>query len=170
MPRPQANECAPYYMKYISLAEGNSVREIVEKYAFDIQEFYNNLPDSKADYAYAENKWNLKQVVQHVTDAERVFAYRALRIARNDKTPLASFDENEYVENGFTKQRALSSLKQEFNAVRAATDIFLLSLNDEQIMRMGSASNNPVSVNALAFIIYGHLLHHKNIFTERYGI
>jgi len=170
MPRPQANECAPYYMKYISLAEGNSVREIVEKYAFDIQEFYNSLPDEKADYAYAENKWNLKQVVQHVTDAERVFAYRAMRIARNDKMPLASFDENAYVENGFSEQRALSSLKQEFNAVRAATDIFLLSLNDEQIMRIGTASNNPVSVNALAFIIYGHLLHHKNIFTERYGI
>jgi len=170
MPRPQANECAPYYMKYISLAEGNSVREIVEKYAFDIQEFYNSLPDEKADYAYAENKWNLKQVVQHVTDAERVFAYRAMRIARNDKMPLASFDENAYVENGFSEQRALSSLKQEFNAVRAATDIFLLSLNDEQIMRIGTASNNPVSVNALAFIIFGHLLHHKNIFTERYGI
>src|SRR5690242_9562884 len=170
MPRPQANECAPYYMKYISLAEGNSVREIVEKYAFDIQEYYNSLPDEKADYAYAENKWSVKQVVQHVTDAERVFAYRAMRIARNDKTPLTSFDENAYVENGFSEQRALSSLKQEFNAVRAATDIFLLSLNDEQIMRIGTASNNPVSVNALAFIIYGHLLHHKNIFTERYGI
>jgi hypothetical protein len=170
MPRPQANECAPYYMKYISLAEGNSVREIVEKYAFDIQEFYNSLPDEKADYAYAENKWNVKQVVQHVTDAERVFAYRAMRIARNDKTPLASFDENAYVENGFSEQRALSSLKQEFNSVRAATDIFLLSLSDEQIMRLGTASNNPVSVNALAFIIYGHLLHHKNIFIERYGL
>jgi uncharacterized damage-inducible protein DinB len=157
-------------MKYINLVEGNSVREIVEKYAFDIQEFYNSLPDEKANYAYAENKWSLKQVIQHVTDAERVFAYRALRVSRNDTTPLASFDENAYVENGFSQQRALSSLKQEFNAVRAATDIFLLSLNDEQIMRIGTASNNPVSVNALAFIIYGHLLHHKNIFIERYGL
>lgn len=170
MPKPQPNECAPYYMKYINLVEGNSVSEIVNKHAFDLQEFYNSLPDGKADYAYAENKWNLKQVVQHVTDAERVFAYRALRICRNDTTPLASFEENAYVENGFSQQRALSSLKQEFNAVRAATDIFLLSLNDEQIMRMGTASNNPVSVNALAFIIYGHLLHHKNIFIERYGL
>lgn len=170
MPKPQSNECASYYMKYINLAEGNSVREIVEKYAFDIQEFYNSLPEEKANYAYAENKWNLKQVLQHVTDAERVFAYRALRVSRNDTTPLAPFDENAYVENGFSQQRALSSLKQEFNAVRAATDIFLLSLNDEQIMRMGTASNNPVSVNALAFIIYGHLLHHKNIFIERYGL
>lgn len=170
MPRPQANECAPYYTRYINLVEGNSISEIVNKYAFDLQEFYNNLPDDKANYAYAEDKWNLKQVLQHVMDAERVFAYRALRICRNDKTPLSSFDENAYVANGFAEQRALSSLKQEFNSVRAATDIFLLSLNDEQIMRMGTASNNPVSVNALAFIIYGHLLHHKNIFTDRYGI
>jgi hypothetical protein len=157
-------------MRYINLAEGNSVSEIVNKYAFDLQEFFNSLPEEKADYAYAPGKWTLKQVLQHLTDAERVFAYRALRISRNDTTPLSSFDENAYVDNGFSTQRALSSLKQEFNAVRAATDIFLLSLNEEQIMRLGTASNNPVSVNALAFIIYGHLLHHKNIFIERYGL
>lgn len=170
MPKPQPIECAPYYMKYINLVQGDSIQEIVNNHAFDLQEFYNSLPEEKANYAYAEGKWTLKQVLQHLTDAERVFAYRALRISRNDATPLASFDENAYVENGFAQQRALSSLKQEFNAVRAATDIFLLSLNDEQIMRTGTASNNPVSVNALAFIIYGHLLHHKNIFTERYGL
>ena len=109
-------------------------------------------------------------MLQHLTDAERVFAYRALRISRNDETPLASFDENAYVENGFAAQRALPSLKQEFNSVRAATDIFLLALNEEQTKRMGTASNNPVSVNALAYIIYGHLLHHKNLLKERYGI
>ena len=170
MPKPQPNECAPYYMKYINLVQGDSIQEIVNNHAFDLQEFYNSLPEEKADYAYADGKWTPKQVLQHLTDAERVFAYRALRISRNDATPLASFDENAYVENGFSQQRALSSLKQEFNSVRAATDIFLLSLNNEQVMRMGTASNNPVSVNALAFIIYGHLLHHKNIFRERYGI
>ncbi len=170
MARPQPNECAPYYQKYIALAQGNSISEIVNNHAFDLQEFYNSLPDDKADFAYAENKWTIKQVLQHLTDAERVFAYRALRISRNDETPLASFEENDYVKNGFAETRALSSLKQEFNAVRAATDIFLLALNDEQTKRMGTASNNPVSVNALAFIIYGHLLHHKNILKERYGI
>jgi uncharacterized damage-inducible protein DinB len=170
MARPQASECAPYYQKYIALAQGNSVKEIIETHAFDLQEFYNSLPDDKAEFAYAENKWTVKQVLQHLTDAERVFAYRALRIGRNDATPLASFDENAYAENGFANERVLASLKQEFNAVRAATDMFLLSLNDEQIMRTGTASNNPVSVNALAFIIYGHLLHHRNILEERYGV
>jgi len=170
MARPQPNECAPFYQKYIALADGDSISEIVENYAFELQEFYNNLPESKADFAYAENKWTVKQVLQHLTDAERVFAYRALRISRNDETPLASFDENAYVENGFATERSLSSLKQEFNAVRASTDIFLLALNEEQVMRTGIASNNPVSVNALAFIIYGHLLHHKKILKERYDI
>lgn len=170
MARPQPNECAPYYQKYIALAQGNSISELVNNHAFDLQEFYNNLPESRADFAYAENKWTVKQVLQHLTDAERVFAYRALRISRKDETPLSSFDENAYVENGFANQRALSSLKQEFNSVRAATDIFLLGLNEEQVMRMGTASNNPVSVNALAYIIYGHLLHHINILKERYDI
>ena len=170
MARPQPNESAQFYHKYIALAQGNSIQEIIRNYAFDLQEFYNSFPDDKADFAYDKNKWTIKQVLQHLTDAERIFAYRALRISRNDQTPLASFDENAYVINAFTQQRSLSSLKQEFNSVRAATDIFLLSLNDEETKRTGTASNNPVSVNALAFIIYGHLLHHKNILQERYGV
>jgi uncharacterized damage-inducible protein DinB len=170
MARPHQNECAPFYHKYIALAEGDSISGIINNHAFDLQEFFFNLPDDKADYAYAKDKWTIKQVLQHLTDAERVFAYRALRISRGDETPLASFDENTYVENGFATERTLSSLKQEFNAVRAATDMFLLSLNDTQVKRFGTASNNPVSVNALAFIIYGHLLHHKNILKERYGV
>ncbi len=170
MARPQPNESAPFYHKYIALAQGDTVSEVVNNYAFDLQEFYNSLPDELGDYAYDENKWTIKQVLQHVTDAERIFAYRVLRISRNDQTPLPSFDEKVYVENGFASTRALSALKQEFNAVRAATDMFLLSLNDEQIKRVGTASNNPVSVNALVYIIYGHLLHHKNILQERYGV
>jgi uncharacterized damage-inducible protein DinB len=170
MARPQPNESAPFYHQYIALAQGNSISEIVSNYAFDLQDFYNSLPDAKADFAYGENKWTIKQVLQHLTDAERVFAYRALRISRNDETPLPSFDEKTYAENGFADERSLSSLKQEFNAVRAATDIFLLALNEEQIKRTGTASNKSVSVNALAFIIYGHLLHHKNILRERYGV
>ena len=170
MAKPEANESAVFYHKYISLVEGDSIKEIVGNYAFNLQEFYNSLPDNKADFAYAENKWTLKQVLQHITDAERIFAYRALRISRKDATPLASFDENLYVQNGFANTRALSALKQEFNSVRAATDIFLLSLNDEQIKRTGTASSYPISVNALAYVIYGHLLHHKNIFKERYGL
>jgi uncharacterized damage-inducible protein DinB len=170
MPRPASGEYAAFYQNYVALAEGENISEVVNKYAFNIQEFYNSLPAEKEDYAYSEGKWTVKQVLQHVTDAERVFIYRALRISRNDPTPMASFDENEYVKNGFAETRTLSSLKQEFNAVRAATDMFLLSLNETQIQRTGIASGHTVSVNALGFIIYGHLLHHRNILKERYGI
>ncbi len=94
MARPQPNECAAYYQKYIALAQGNTISEIVNNYAFDLQEFFNGLPENKAEFAYDENKWTVKEVLQHLTDAERVFAYRALRISRKDETPLASFDEN----------------------------------------------------------------------------
>ena len=170
MARPQPTESASFYHKYIELAGGDSINEIVHNYAFELQEFFNSLTNDKADFAYAENKWTIKQVLQHLTDAERIFAYRALRISRGDATPLHSFDENAYVENGFAVERSLSSLKQEFNSVRAATDIFLLALNEEQIKRTGTASNNAISVNALAYIIYGHLLHHKNILQNRYGV
>lgn len=167
---PQPSESASFYHKYIALVEGNSIGGIIENYAFELQEFFNSIPDNKADFAYAENKWTVKQVLLHVIDAERIFAYRALRICRGDQTPLASFDENMYVENSFATARSLSSLKQEFNSVRAATDIFLLALNEEQVKRTGIASNNTISVNALAYIIYGHLLHHQNILRERYLI
>lgn len=170
MAKPQPNESAAYYHKYIGLVEGDSISEIIHNYAFELQEFYNHIPDDKAGYAYDKNKWTVKEVLQHLTDAERIFAYRALRISRGDQTPLSSFEENTYVENGFAEQRSLSSLKQEFNSVRAATDIFLLALNNEQISRIGTASNNLISVNALAYIIYGHLLHHQSILKERYGV
>lgn len=170
MARPRADEAAEYFHRYISIPEGDSVIEIVNKYAFELQEFYNNLPESRADFAYAEGKWTVKEVLQHVADTERIFAYRALRISRGDTTPLASFDQDVFVKNGFAADRSLSSLKQEFNAVRASTDIFLLSLNEEEINRRGTASDNAVSVNALAYMIYGHLLHHRRLLQEYYGV
>ena len=170
MARPASNEYAAYYQNYVELAQGENINDVVNKYVYELQEFYNSLPVEKENYAYAEGKWTVKQVLQHVADAERVFIYRALRISRNDKTPMAPFDEDEYVKNGFAETRSLSSLKQEFNAVRAATDMFLLSLNETQVQRTGTASGHTISVNALGFIIYGHLLHHKNVLKERYSI
>jgi len=106
--------------------------------------------------------------LQHVIDAERVFAYRALRFSRKDATPLASFDENAYAQNANAKERTLQSLKDEFNALRHATDLLLQSFNAEQLNSKGIASNKSITVNALAFIIYGHLLHHKKLIEERY--
>lgn len=168
MSRPAQNEAAAYFFRYINLAKGESVKEALQNHSNDLKTFYNNLPDEKANYAYASGKWTLKELLQHVMDAERVFVYRALRFARKDATPLHSFDENAFAENSFAGGRIFSSLKDEFNALRSSTDIMLNTLNEEQLNSAGIASNNSTTVNAIGFIIFGHLIHHKNIIEERY--
>jgi hypothetical protein len=168
MPRPATTDSAPFYHQYIGLVKGDNVQAIIAENSQPIKEFYNNLPESKADYAYAEGKWIVKEVLQHLIDGERIFSYRALRFARKDPTPLTSFDENSYAENSMANKRTLESLKEEFSSLRISTDLLLKSFNDEQLASSGTASNHHITVNAIAFIIYGHLLHHKNILEERY--
>ena len=168
MSRPQSNDYAAYYARYIDKVKADSLQQAIQTYSGEMLNFYNSLPEAKADYRYAEGKWTIKELFLHVIDADRIFAYRALRIARNDQTPLPGFDENAYVPQSFAGERSLWSLKDEFTAVRRATDLLLLSFNEEQLARQGTASNQPVTVNALGFIIYGHLLHHKSILEERY--
>ena len=157
MPRPTPTDAAEPYHKYMNLAQGNSVAEVIANHSEDLKQFYNGLPESKADYAYADGKWTIKEVLQHVIDAERVFAYRALRFSRKDATPLPSFDENNYTKYSNAAQRTLQSLKDEFNALRTSTDIMLSSLTDEQVNETGVASNKSITVNAwllLSTVIY----------------
>jgi uncharacterized damage-inducible protein DinB len=168
MPKPLAGEHPPYFSRYIDQVAANSVAEAVTKYAPLLEKFYGGLPEEKADYAYAPGKWTLKDLLQHVIDTERIFSYRILRIARKDKTPLASFDENSYSENANAGNRTLSSLQEEFLAVRKSTDLLLNSLSEDQLTESGIASNMPVTANTIGFIIFGHLLHHKQILEERY--
>lgn len=168
MARPAPQDAAEFYHGYINMTTGNSVAEVMANHAEEIRNFYSNLPDAKADHAYAEGKWTIKELLQHVIDAERIFAYRALRIARKDETPLASFDENAYTKNANTKSRTLQALKDEFIVLRKSTDIMLQSFNEDQLNSKGTASNKSITANAIAFIIYGHLLHHKKIIQERY--
>jgi len=168
MPRPQPTEAAPFYHHYISLVKADSAAEAVENHAADILNFYNSLPAEQADFAYAEGKWTLRELLLHVIDAERVFSYRCMRIARNDATPLPGFDENAYTANAQAANRSLESLKEEFTALRRASDIFIATLSNDQLQHTGVASNNPITANAIAFIMYGHLLHHMNIIEQRY--
>ncbi|HXL55208.1 MAG TPA: DinB family protein [Chitinophagaceae bacterium] len=168
MARPAPQDSSEFYHGYIDHAKGNSVAEVMANHSVQLKEFYNNLPEEKADYAYASGKWTIKEVLQHVIDAERVFSYRALRFARKDSTPLPSFDENSFAQNSNAANRTLRSLKGEFNAVRNSTDLMIASFNEEQLNARGIASNKSITVNALTFIIYGHLLHHKAILEERY--
>jgi len=168
MARPAPQDAAEFYHGYINHAKGSSVAEVMTNHAADLKKFYDNLPEEKADYAYAEGKWTIKELLQHIIDAERVFAYRALRFARKDTTPLSGFDENAYARHSNAAERSLQSLKDEFNTVRTSTDLMLSSFNEDQLNASGTASNKYITVNALAFIIYGHLLHHKAIIEERY--
>lgn len=168
MPRPQSSEFPSYFARYISQVATDSAAEAVQRYAAGLNDFYTSLPEEKADYRYAEGKWTIKELLQHVIDAERIFAYRILRISRKDATPLASFDEDSYVQNAQADKRSLASLKEEFIAVRRSSDLLLASLSEEQLAEQGTASNLPVTANAIGYILFGHLLHHKAVLEERY--
>jgi uncharacterized damage-inducible protein DinB len=168
MSRPQASDFPAYFSRYISQVDADSAQEAIKKYSGSLADFYTGLPEDKADYAYAPGKWTLKELLQHVIDAERIFSYRVLRIARKDKTPLASFDENSYAETSLATERSFADIKEEFLAVRKSTDLLLGSLSEDQLAEQGTSSNLPVTANALAYIIFGHMLHHKQILEERY--
>jgi hypothetical protein len=122
----------------------------------------------KFDYRYAEGKWTIKEIIQHLIDAERIFAYRALRFARYDATVLSGFDEDYYVLNSTANQRSIMELLTEYSAVRHTSLLLFKSFNNEQLLYSGIASNNNISVRALGFVIIGHQNHHQKIFEKRY--
>lgn len=162
------NEYAKFYSPYIN-ALGNVVLiEELEICLYDFIKFVQNIPMDKFDFRYAEGKWTIKDIIQHLIDAEHVFSYRALRISRNDKTPLPGFNENDYVDNTNANVRSIQDLLTEFSAVRQSTMLLFKSFSEEQLIRMGIASNAAVSVRAIGFIIIGHQKHHQKVFQERY--
>ncbi len=168
MSRPLDNEYAIFYKNYIALATGNDINEVIANHSTSIIDFYINLPEEKADFAYAKGKWTLKDLLQHLIDAERIFVYRATRFARKDYKPLLGFDENYYADTANANSRTFQNLKDELYALRISTNFFLQSLSNEQLRESGVSNNHSISVKAIAFIIFGHLLHHKNIIIERY--
>jgi len=163
---PQIQEYPTWYKQYIDLVNGD-VLEILEKQITEIPTFINSIA-TKADYAYAPGKWTVKELLGHIIDTERVMAYRLLCFARNDKSKLPGFDENEYASSAHFADRSIQSLAEEFAVVRKANMFLLNSLNEEELNRTGIANNNPISVKALVFIIAGHAMHHINIVKERY--
>lgn len=168
MPRPQATDFPQYFARYVSRVDADSLSEAMVKYKDLLTDFYRNLPEAKAEYRYAPDKWTLKELLQHVVDTERIMSYRLLRISRGDKTPLASFDENSYAVASNANARSFDSIKEEFIAVRKATDLLIASLSEEQLNEEGVASNLPVTANAVGYIIFGHMLHHKAVVEQKY--
>lgn len=166
--RPQSDEHAEYYAKYITkVPDGDLIAQLGAQ-AAETAKLLKGLSPERGDFSYGPGKWTIKQVVGHMIDAERVFSYRAMRFARNDTTELASFDENSYVDNANFTQRTLGDLVDEFEGVRAATIHFAKNLDADALTRRGTASNYPVSVRALLYIIAGHERHHTMLLRERY--
>lgn len=168
MPRPLQTDYPPFFQGYINQIDLEDIHDAIHHLSYPLTYFYLNLPDEKADFAYAPGKWHLKDVLQHVIDTERIMQYRLLRIARNDLTPLPGFDENNYALQANAGSRTLVNLKEEFKALRKSTDLLLLSLTTDQLNHFGVTSDQRISANALAYIIFGHLMHHKKIVEERY--
>ena len=167
--RPEASEYSSYFAKYIALVPEEDLTALLAAQARETAELLEGVPATQAEYRYAPGKWNVKQVVGHVTDAERVFTYRALRFARGDTTSLPGYDENVWAQ-GADEGRTLEDLVGEFQAVRAATLAFARSLTAEACTRKGPANDAVVSVRALLYIIAGHERHHVALLRERYGL
>jgi uncharacterized damage-inducible protein DinB len=163
-----ANTYPVYFDRYINLVNADSITHAAGKYSLAIENFFSDIPSDKATGRYSEGKWSLKELLLHITDTERIFAYRALRIARRDKTPLPGFDENSFAEASNADSRTWESLLEEFKAVRKSTDLLLQSFSDEQLDQMGVTNGQPTTAKAVGFIVYGHLLHHINVVKERY--
>jgi len=168
MNRPEKGEYAEYYDRYISLVEENDIVAVLEKQQNELVEFFKQITEEKSFFAYAEGKWSIKEVIGHLTDGERIFAYRALRISRADKTPIEGFEQDGYIENSNFNNTKLTELAEELILTRKSNLIFFRNLTEEAWLRTGTASENPVSVRALAYIAAGHIRHHLNILNERY--
>lgn len=166
--RPEADEFTSYYQRYVDrVPEGDVVRTLDEQ-IIETLAMLASVPEERGNFRYAEGKWSLRQVVGHMCDVERIFVYRATRFARNDRTELPGFDENEYVANARFDDRTIASLADELEAVRWASVAFFDSLSDDELMRRGVANNAPVTVRALAWITAGHERHHAEILRTRY--
>jgi len=166
--RPAPEEYAPFYETYISKIKGNDIVGILDAQRLQMAQLFAARSERDGNFRYAPDKWTVKEVLGHVSDTERIFAYRALRIARGDQTPLSGFEQDDYVRSGNFSERTLEDLAEEFELVRAANIAFFKSLSKEAWQRRGVANKNEVSVRALAFIVAGHELHHRLILEERY--
>ncbi|MDB5196794.1 MAG: hypothetical protein JWP88_1165 [Flaviaesturariibacter sp.] len=169
MPRPDLSRVPSYYHRYIDQVKGDDLAEALPFCQQELYSFLESLPESRWDYAYAEGKWTIKELVQHIIDADRIFAYRALTFARKDRTPLPGFEENDYANASDANRRTAKSLLNELQTVQQAALLLFNSFSEEQLAQEGIANGNSVSVAAIGFIMAGHALHHLQILKERYA-
>lgn len=164
----EVHEYVPYQMQYIKLVFEHNIVKGLKDQKLEMIHFFTSIPVSKQEFSYEEGKWTVKDLLLHLIDAERIFAYRALRIVRNDATALPGFDENDYVVAAHANQRAYESLLEEYRIVRDATIGLFSTFSEADVLKLGTASNASVSVRGIGYCILGHELHHKQIIKERY--
>ncbi len=168
MPKPTEGTYPEYFGNYIKLVPEDNITDAIKNQQPLIDNFFTSITEEKAGYAYAEGKWTLKELLQHVIDAERIFNYRALAIARNEQQSLPGFEENDYASSSDANHRSWKELVEELQAVRKTTILLFKSFTSNMYKQVGLANEKPVSVNALGFITIGHLYHHAKIVEERY--
>lgn len=166
--RPQADEYATYYGNYIGKVPDGDLLAMLATQVGDTLKLIRDIPEARGTYRYAPDKWSIKEVIGHICDTERIMGYRALRIARADATPLPGFEQNDYVPAGNFDQRTLADLGEELAAVRQATLHLFRHLGPEALARRGTASGNPFTPRALAYVIAGHERHHVGILKAQY--
>jgi uncharacterized damage-inducible protein DinB len=168
MTRPQTTEAAPYYSKYIDLITSDEIVPAIESQMGEMLQFLQGISEEKSLHSYERGKWTIREVLNHVNDGERVFVYRAFWFARGYQDALPSFDQDVAVETAQANNTSWADLVEEFRNVRLATISFFKSLPEEAWSKTGVASDNPFTVRSLAYIIAGHVAHHRNVLTERY--
>jgi hypothetical protein len=168
--RPDATEYAPFYAGYIAGVPEADIVSVLRDSGREIVAALGAIPESRGGFRYAPEKWSVREVVGHLIDAERIFCYRALRLARADATPLPGFEENDYVRSAGSDARVLPDLVDELRVVRDGTVRLFDSFADEVWGRRGVVNGREVSVRALAFIVAGHARHHLRILRERYSV
>ncbi|MEO7924888.1 MAG: DinB family protein [Chitinophagaceae bacterium] len=168
MPRPDLSRVPEWYHVYINQVKENDLIKAIQDQSISFLKFLKRIPVEKRNYRYAKGKWTIKEMLQHIIDAERVFSYRALCFARKESAPLPSFDENEYAANSKAAKRDWNEMLEEFKAVRHSTEIMFGSFDKTQLDSTGTASGKPVYVLGIGFILVGHINHHIRVLTERY--
>jgi hypothetical protein len=166
--KPSASDLSEYYQSYLSYVPEDDILKALKEQKTVIENLVASIPAAKETFHYAEGKWMLKEIVGHLCDTERILTYRALRIARNDKTPMSGFDENSYVPNSNYKNRTLKNISEELLAIRTATILLFENMSEEMFDRRGVANETEVTVRGILFFIVAHARHHMTVIKERY--
>jgi hypothetical protein len=168
--RPEATEYPPFYGKYVALVQGGDLLAALRAETEYLHAAIDAIPESKGSHAYAEGKWTVKTLLGHMIDAERIFSYRTLRLARGDSTPLPGFEENNYAKTANSDARSVADLAAELKLVRESTTRLFESLPADAWSRTGTVNNGPITARAIGYVTAGHARHHLNVLKDRYGL